>query len=60
MNVGKTKMMVSGTEGEIVLSKLVLVEYVVKGLGLTVCVGTAYEMDTWEMHENEKGNLQFC
>ena len=36
VNVGKTKMMVSGTEGEIVLSKIE--KLVGKGLGLTLCV----------------------
>ena len=36
-------------------------ENVGKGLGLTLCVAKiVYEVDTWETHENEKGNLQFC
>ena len=37
-NVGKTKMMVSGTEGEIFLSKIDPCGICGKGLGLTLCV----------------------
>ena len=38
VNIGKTKMMVSGAENAIALSKISLVEYAEKGLCLTQCV----------------------
>ena len=38
MNIGQTKMMVSGTEGEIVSSKIDPCGICGRGLGLTLCV----------------------
>ena len=31
-----------------------------KRVGCNTASHTVYEVDTWKMHENEKGNLQFC
>ena len=56
-------MMMSGTEGEIALSKIDPCGTCGKRVGSNaVCctVHTVYEMDTCEMHENEKDDLQFC
>ena len=63
VNVGKTKMMVSGTEGEIALSKIDPCGICGKRVGsnavyCTQC--TKWILDTWEMHEYEKGDFQFC
>ena len=62
MNVGKTKMMVSGTEGEIVLSKIDPIG--IRGKRVAPNAECCTHCTKWihgrEMHENEKGNLQFC
>ena len=57
----KTKMMVSGTEREIVLSKIDPCGIFGKRVGSNaVVLHTVYDVDPRDMHENEKGNLQFC
>ena len=59
VNVGKTKIVVSGT-GEIVLNKIDPCGICGKRVGSNaVCCthDTVYEVDSWEMHKNEKGNL---
>ena len=60
VNVEKTKTMVGGTEGEIVLSKIDscgISGKKVKSNAVCCTLHTVYEVDTWEMYENEKGLL---
>ena len=60
VNVGKTKMMMNGTEGEVVLSKIDPCGLCRKRVGSNAVCCTVYEVDTWKLHENEKGDLQLC
>ena len=62
VNVGKTKMMVSGTEGEIVLSKTDPCGICGKRVGSNAvcCKLCAKWIHGRCKMQNEKGNLQFC
>ena len=53
VNVGKTKMMVSGTQEEIVLSKIDPCGICEKRVGSNAVCCTVYEVDAWEMLENQ-------
>ena len=61
VNVGKTKMMVSGMEGEITWSKIDPCGVCGKRVGSnTVCCTQLTKWIHGRSHENEKGDLQFC
>ena len=60
VNIGKIKMTVSGSKRKIVSSKIDPCRICGKRVGSNAVLHTVYEVDTWEMHENEKGNVQFC
>ena len=55
VNVGKTKMLLTGTKEEIVLSKIDSCGVCARRVGSnTACCTQVYEVNTWEMHENKK------
>ena len=60
VNVGKTTIMVSGTEGEITSSKIDPCGVCGKRVGSNAVSCTMYEVDVWKVHQDEKGDLQFC
>ena len=64
MNLGKTKVVVSGAEGEVSVSKVDPCGIFVKRVMANSVLFEMWEMDPWKMRESKEGDLEvgerFC